>query len=319
MSEIGRPLNVVLRHGSPAHEAYVARAGGTAHGRRAPGFPSDRKDNLKYFGGRTITDLVFTSRYLGGKAAWHASDIKSIDHALKLAMSDANLEAIIQQYYKTPISSRMLPSAVVSHAVGAKFYKDDVESTAEKLVTGGALGNANPDDSILLLMLPPGVVLVDDFSPGSTPSGSEAEQEQAAGNLVRIDDEAADSKHGLGGFHGSIHPKNGPATVYYAVAVFSEGDNGIPFFAAPWKNVVATQYHELIEMRTDPDVEDIIRGGPDSLAGWYSPKQGEIGDIPINVAASLDMVMQEVKLADGSETVPIQLMWSNKVGGPAEP
>ena len=176
-------------------------------------------------------------------------------------------------------------------------------------------GTANPDDSIILLMLPPGVVLVDDFSPGSTPSGAEAEQAQHPRRRIKIDDEAADSKHGLGGFHGSIHPKTGPSTVYYAVAVFSEGDNGIPFFLESWKNVVATHYHELNEARTDPDIEDIIRGGPDSLAGWYSPKQGEIGDIPINVAPSLNMVMKEVKLTDGSDTVPVQLMWSNKVGG----
>jgi hypothetical protein len=169
------------------------------------------------------------------------------------------------------------------------------------------------------MMLPPGIVLVDDFSPGSTPSGSKAERAHRERHTIRIDDEAADSKHGLGGFHGSIHPKNGPVTIYYAVAVYSDGDNGIPFFAAPWKNVVATHYHELNEARTDPDVEDIIRGGPESLAGWYSPKQGEIGDIPINVAPSLSLVMQEVKLVDGSHSVPIQLMWSNKDGGPAEP
>ena len=33
----------------------------------------------------------------------------------------------------------------------------------------------------------------------------------------------------------------------------------------------------------------------------------------------LDLVMQEVQLADGSGTVPIQLMWSNAVGGPEGP
>jgi hypothetical protein len=319
MSEIDRPLNVVLRPGSPAHTAYMTKAGAQVHGGRAPGFHSDKKDNLKYFGGKTITDLVFTNRYLGGPSVWHATDMKAIDHALALAMSDAGLETIVQQYFKTPISSKMLPSKVVPGAVGPKFFKDDVEHMAEKLAAEGALGTANPDNTVICMMLPPGVVLVDDFSPGSTPSGSASEREHRGRHTIRIDDDAADSKHGLGGFHGSIHPKNGPKTIYYAVAVFSDGDNGIPFFAAPWKNVVATHYHELNEARTDADVEDVIRGGPDSLIGWYSPKEGEIGDIPINVASSLGLVMQEIKLADGSETVPVQLMWSNKVGGPAEP
>ena len=80
MGEIDRPLNVVLRHGSPAHEAYTARAG-TAHGRRAPGFHSDKKDNLKYFGGHTITDLVFTSRYLGGFMVWQLGSPTSLGHS----------------------------------------------------------------------------------------------------------------------------------------------------------------------------------------------------------------------------------------------
>jgi hypothetical protein len=220
----------------------------------------------------------------------------------------------------------MLPSAVVAGAVNGKFYKDDVEAAATKLVANGALGDADPANSVVCMMLPKGVVLVDDFSPGHKTSAvhderERIEHENAARHVVRIgdDDEAADSKHGLGGYHGSIHPKGGPATVYYAIAVYSEGDNGIPFFPDSWKNVVATHYHELNEARTDCDIEDIIRGGPDSLAGWYSPQQGEIGDIPINVASSLDLVMKEIKLADGSENVPVQLMWSNKVNGPAEP
>ena len=34
---------------------------------------------------------------------------------------------------------------------------------------------------------------------------------------------------------------------------------------------------------------------------------------------NLDLVMREVPLADGSGTVPIQLMWSNAVGGPEGP
>src|SRR4051794_3191069 len=55
-----------------------------------------------------------------------------------------------------------------------------------------------------------------------------------------------------------------------------------------WKNVVATFYHELIEARTDPDVNH-------SILGWYCDGKemppgsgfnigGEIGDIPILIA-----------------------------------
>ena len=84
--------------------------------------------------------------------------------------------------------------------------------------------------------------------------------------------------------------------------MYSEGTNGIVAFDEPWKNVCATLYHELQEARTDPDVEDAIRTGDNKYLGWYSPRGGEIGDIPI--ATALQDVMREVPLADGSGTVP---------------
>jgi hypothetical protein len=118
---------------------------------------------------------------------------------------------------------------------------------------------------------------------------------------------------GLGGFHGSVHI--GAVTLYYAVGVFSEGNNGIVAFDKPWKNVVATFYHELVEARTDADVED----GNVAWVNTERPSE-EIGDIPMTLAGSnLSKVMKEVPLADGSGVVPIQLMWSNAVGGPEGP
>src|SRR5260370_25915767 len=46
----------------------------------------------------------------------------------------------------------------------------------------------------------------------------------------------------------------------------------------------------------------------------------EIGDIPMTLAGNnLSEVMKEVPLANGSGVVPIQLMWSNAVGGPEGP
>jgi hypothetical protein len=138
---------------------------------------------------------------------------------------------------------------------------------------------------VATLLLPPGVVLLD-------------------GQVT--------SEQGLGGYHGSV------AGHYYAVAVYSEGTNGIVAFDEPWKNVCATVYHELQEARTDPDVEDAIRTGKESYLGWYSPRGGEIGDIPIaESGGDLSTVMKEVPLADGSGTVPVQLLWSNKDSAPA--
>jgi hypothetical protein len=66
--------------------------------------------------------------------------------------------------------------------------------------------------------------------------------------------------------------------LYYAVGVFSDGNNGIVAFDQPWENVVATFYHELNEARTDADVED-------GQVAWVNEEQPseEIGDIPMSV------------------------------------
>lgn len=126
-------------------------------------------------------------------------------------------------------------------------------------------------------------------------------------------DEKATSLRGLGGFHGSVDV--GTTRLYYAVGVFSEGNNGIVAFDQPWKNVVATFYHELVEARTDVDVET-------NQVAWVNDESpsAEIGDIPMSLAgANLGQVMKEVRLMDGSGTVPIQLMWSNAVAAPEGP
>jgi hypothetical protein len=99
--------------------------------------------------------------------------------------------------------------------------------------------------------------------------------------------------------------------------------NGIPVFDQPWKNVVATFYHELNEARTDPDVEDAIRAGDDpsavKLLGWTSNQGEECGDFPVFEADPLSKVFKEVRLTDGSGTVPVQFQYSNAVHGPEGP
>ena len=275
----GRLLNVSLRPGSPAQRAYCARA-------RAGGPPRPSL-NLRFFGGKTIADLVFANRYLGGAAAWDPADIASIDAALVKAMSDNGLQSVIRQYFDAPVSSRMLPSAVLAEPARAVVRNDQVEALAARAYSGG-LDGADPGSTVVNLMLPRGVVLAD---------GADA-----------------DSRQGLGGYHGSAHVAPG-VTVYYAVGVYSEEGNGIPVFGQPWKNVAATFYHQLNEARTDPDVEDAIRTGDRTRLGWYSPRGGEIGDIPIRQAGAT--VFQDVELADGSGAVPVQLMWSNRHAAPA--
>jgi hypothetical protein len=111
-------------------------------------------------------------------------------------------------------------------------------------------------------------------------------------------------------------------TVYYSANVYSAvragGRNGIPFFRDPWKNVVCTLYHELIEFQTDPDVGDAIRQQDRRFIGFNSNSGQEIGDQPIS-ANSLDRVLKEVLTLPGPRPTPVQFMYSNVVHGAEGP
>jgi hypothetical protein len=280
-----QPLNVVLRPLSLAEASY--RSDVVAHGfDPAPG------RDLQFLGGRTIPHLAYRSIYLG---RWEKSEWRSIDRALAAAMMDPGLNDIVAQYFPSQtITTRFIGSRAHAGVVPRHIDKPTIEAFVTHLAATETRAGFDPSLSVVCLLLPKGVVLVEG---------------------------EVSSEDGLAGFHGSVHMPH--KTVYYAVAVYSEGANGIVGFEEPWKNVCATLYHELQEVRTDPDVEDAIRAGHTPAAarllGWYSPSAGEIGDIPMTeTRGNLKLVLQEVPLADGT-TAPVQLLWSNRVGGPEAP
>ena len=290
-----------------ALSAHKKKPGGVI----APGFKANKALNLKFKGGKIIPNLSFRIFYLGA-SGWPASDMGNIDAALSGAMSDPHLNNVMQQYYPgaPPISTTFLGSTKLAAAVGATFTRDSVNPVLAGLIADGTLNGTNFDTTVICLMLPPGVTLT------TTATGGVGKAKSDGDNL-------ASSRKGLGGYHGSCHI--GATRVYFAAVVYSQfingKPNGIPVWPDSWKNVVATLYHELNEARTDPDVEDAIRGKNDALLGWYSDASGggEIGDIPMNEAgANLRSVMIEVTLGNGV-IAPIQLMWSNAVGGPEGP
>ena len=187
-------------------------------------------------------------------------------------------------------------------------------------MSSGAFDSHDLSSTVFNFTLPSGTILNTD----TTPTGSFS----AAQIAIPKDDD--DSTQGLGGYHGSVHPQraDGQPTVYYAVGVFSEvrpdgTTNGIPVFDQPWKNVVATFYHELNEACTDPDVEDAIRAGNDPSAstflGWVSLKGEEIGDFPVFEANPLTQVFQEIALTNGGGTAPTPFLYPNFVHGPEGP
>jgi hypothetical protein len=318
-----RLTSVVAAAATSAGAHYRA---GRASAARAPGFPAESGNNLHFFGGKTIEHLTFTNVYLGGKTAWSSDDVQKIDGALAAAMEDTHLNNVIAQYYRDERpTTTFKPSRVLEGPLPSRVFRDTVEGFVAGLDQANGLSGFDLTASVFCFMLPRGVVLVDGASTGHQ-QRHDGDGDEGPNLALGEHDEAVDSKHGLGGYHGSIHSKRGSRTdtVYYAVGVYSEGDNGIVAFDKPWKSVCATFYHELCEARTDPDVEDAVRAGNDPRAndylGWYSPRAGEIGDIPMEEAgADIGAVMKEVALSHGAGTVPIQLMWSNAVAGPEGP
>jgi hypothetical protein len=285
-----RITSVAVRPATESAELYRSA--------RVAGFPANPSLNLRRFAGKTIEHLTFTHVYLGGGAAWRPDDVTQIDWALPAAMLDSNLNNVLAQYFPDgKLTTVFEPSRAIEVPLAHRVYRDTIEGIVSTL----DVSRFDLTSTVFCLLLPRGVVLVD----GTSTSHN-----------------GVDSEHGLGGYHGSIHVKRD--TIYYAVAVYSEGTNGIAVFPEGWKNTCAVFYHELCEARTDPDVEDAIRAGSSPHAndflGWYSPRGGEIGDIPLEEAgADLSSVLKEVKLASGGKSVPVQLMWSNAVAGPEGP
>jgi len=218
-------------------------------------------------------------------------------------------------------SCTFVPSAILPGQRPQLVSQGDVENFMRTLHGNGMLKGFRLDSTIFNLMLPSGTVL----NTNKTPTGNLAIDSEAANA-----ENQASSLRGLGGYHGSIHipQQGGPQiTIYYSVGVFSEiradgTENGIAVFDQPWKNMVATFYHELNEFRTDPDVQDAILAGDDPdgerFLGWMSTQGEEIGDFPIAAADPLTEVFKEVNVGAGVR-VPVQFQFSNAVHGPEGP
>ena len=320
-----RPMKVQVRPGSYAEAFYRRKSGliGNALGRSraiVPGIAPSPIDDLIYHGGRTVPQMQLANLYVGGDAAWKASDVEAIDDAIFRAMNDRRLDNVMVQYFPgkkldcAAKASRILPGTppkVVSQG--------DAVALLKALYANGTLGHSDLDATIFNLLLPPGTVLTD------------SEKPHAGGKKGAAPRRSASSLHGLGGYHGSVHVRTAAgkkATVYYSIDAYSQilpdgRENGIAVWKQSWKNVVATLYHELNEFRTDPDVDDAIAAGDDprgnDFLGWVSRNGDEVGDYPIAIADPLTQVFRQVKLAGKTISVPVQFQYSNFVHGPEGP
>ena len=282
-------------------------------------------EDLKYRGGRIIRDLFYVNLYISGDTEWTAADVQQIDHNLSAAMRDEHLNNVLLQYYNNqPITSTALPSHPLVGYTPKTVTRGDIQNYATYLHRQGFLQPYDLANTVFNFLLPPGTVLTTD--------NRAANALREDGNAATLDTQdiasaEGDSLAGMGGYHGSVVIANG-GRIYYSVDVYSQRGangttNGIPVLSEPWKNVVATLYHQLIEARTDPDVEEALRNSSDlntdRYLGWVSDSGHEIGDFPIYANIPITSVIREVPLADRNGMVPVQLPYSNFVHGPEGP
>ena len=294
----------------------------------AAGIPATPEHDLVFHGGKTIPQLNFANCYVGGEAAWNSGDVANIDNAIKAIMTDRRLNNVIVQYFPagTPVSSNFLGSTFLAGPAPKLVSRGDIDALVNSALSSKPLNGADFGSTVVNLMLPEDTVLTTDEAPSGGAASKSARHQKtytspstnyALGRGSAATRETADSMNGLGGYHGSIH--DGGRTLYFAVGVFSKGANGIDAFGTPWKNVVATFYHELCEVRTDCDVEDANRNNDISVLGWNSPQGEECGDLPIFEDPGLTRVFQEIELANAAEKSPVQFQYSSAVHGPEGP
>lgn len=316
-----RPMKSALRQGSEAERRHRRRSGrrggGPQQAQIVAGLPATPHEDLKYRGGKTIKDLTYINIYIGGKQAWSESDRKNIDWALNGAMTDPYLNHVLMQYYNDqPVTASYRGSFILDGYRPQRVTQSNLRELVKLLHARGSFNHLPLESTAINFFLPQGVILEDPDSGG---------QRATVTNGVIPHEEESSSLMGLGGYHGSVHI--GQQTLYYSAGVYSERmangqTNGIPVFRVPWKDICATMYHELQEIRTDPDVDDAIVTGQEQYVGWVSEGGEEIADFPVEADGAdgkLDQVFVEVTLANGSGKVPVQLCYSNAVHGPEGP
>ncbi len=292
-------IHANVRPYSPAEQAYipsVRRQTTFTAQTRVAAIPAHPEYDVYYRGGKTITQLTLTLFYLGGNSAWQNQDRANIDGAISAAMSDTGLNNVVGQYFSSPISSTFRPSTVLSTAIPSEITQASAEQMLTTMYQQNQLQGYDYATTVFGFVLPSGTVLTDDGS--------------------------VTSLQGLGGYHGAA--STGGTTLYYAIVAYAENlsngqQSGIVAFDQPWKNITAALYHEFNEARTDADVNGTLGWISNSIPD-FGNSQVEIGDAPVFEAGNnLSLVFQEVNLANGSGTVPIQLLWSNAVHGPEGP
>ena len=138
-----RPINVATAKGSAAERFFRERGGlpGVEEIEPeaiAPHVRPHPRHDLRFHGGKIISDLTYTNLYVGGSSSWRQSDIQNIDQALAAAMSDPDLNNVMVQYFHgQPITTMFEPSQILSGAKPSAFSQGDVEALISQLHAQG--------------------------------------------------------------------------------------------------------------------------------------------------------------------------------------
>src|SRR5487761_2359062 len=152
-----RPLNVSFRRGSSAEKTFRKRAGMPMAEAIAPGAAPTPAHDLQFHGGKTIADLRFFNYYVGADA-WPASDITNIDQSLAAAMSDVDLNNVMEQYFPGSITSTFDGSEKLAGPAPATMSQGDVEALLTSLATQGKLAGRDLSSTLFNFVPPPGTI-----------------------------------------------------------------------------------------------------------------------------------------------------------------
>lgn len=295
-------MRVQVRRGSRAERRYYRHS--TLPGNPWPASRNSTRsvdpsplDDLMFHGGKLVPQMQYQNLYLGGERSWSSADVDAIEGALECAMCDQRLDNVMRQYFPgRALSCDTRPALILEQARPRTLGEAEVQRLLLGLFEERAIARRDLAATIFNFILPAGAVL-------------------------RLN--GSSSLSGLGGYHGSLRiPGRARGTViYYSASVYSKFDvfgreNGVVVFDCPWKNVVATLYHQLNEFRTNPDVCDAVRMGENELLGWMSRWGQEVGDQPIFAAQDVKEAFGEIRSASRRSSsrraaVPVQFMYSN--------
>jgi hypothetical protein len=266
---------------------------------------------LKCHNGRMIAQLTYKVFYWGDVFATSDAQLGwrgKVDAAINTAMSDSTLNAVFTQYIKVSqpasnsVSSTPRISQILGTSLGAMFAwsprvtQADAAAAIRLLLGQSVEPRIDPtaedfSNFAAVFVLPPGTVME---GPPNNPK-----------------EQPLDSLDGLGAYHTSL--STGASQLYYSVVAWSDGQNGT---ANPgwdgWENVAANMYHELAEIRTNPDVG----------SGWYMDFDVDPPGKGQEIADLADLYYQpfpQDAMYRYKPLVPVSKLWANSIPGPYDP